>query len=92
MELFKSLKKLIVLFENLRKLDPIDYYARGSDKKFQQSVIELASQEDITDLNLINTLNDASTNFWDGTGFRPQGQDASVITGTPTSLNEYDLN
>jgi len=92
MELFKNLKKLIVLFENLRKLDPVDYYERGLDQKFQQQVIELASQEDITDPNLINTLNDASTNFWDGSGFRPQGQDVSVISGTPTSLNEYDLN
>lgn len=64
MDLFKNLKKLITLFENLKKLDPVDYYNRWLDKKFQEQVIQFAQSEDIQDPDLLNTLDYASKNYW----------------------------
>ena len=92
MDLFKQLKKLISIFEQLKKLDPVDYYERGLDVKFQEQVIQFAQWQDIQDPNLINSLDYASKNYWTGLQSWTQWQNPSIVNGTPTSLDEYNLN
>lgn len=90
MDLFKNLKKLITLFENLKKLDPVDYYARGMDKKFQEQVIEFASQQDIQDPDLLNTLDYASKSYWPSSNSWASWQ--AYGSGNGSSSQNYESN
>ena len=63
-DLQSALKRAITAFDTIKKLDPQSYYDQWMDKKFQEYVIQLASQNEIDDSNLVELLDHGWKNYW----------------------------